>query len=121
MLLASAVILAWPEGIARVFTSDPALVAETGTFLRIAVAGYSFLGLMSVLMNALSGAGDTLPPMLVSVAVLLAVTIPLAFTLPQVAGLGVLGVRWAMVSGMAVPGIILAAYFRMGRWKAKTV
>lgn len=121
MLIASAAILLWPDGIARAFTSDPELIAQTGNFLRIAVAGYAFLGVMSVLMNALSGAGDTVPTMIVNVAVLLVVTLPLAYFLPQVGSLGVDGVRWAMVSGMVLPAVAFAVYFRLGRWKSKAL
>lgn len=121
MLIASAAILLWPDGIARVFTSDPELIAQTGNFLRIAVAGYAFLGVMSVLMNALSGAGDTVPTMIVNVAVLLVVTLPLAYFLPQVGSLGVDGVRWAMVSGMVLPAVAFAVYFRLGSWKSKAL
>ncbi len=119
MLIASAALLLWPEGIARVFTSDPELIALTGDFLRVAVVGYVFLGLMAVLMNALSGAGDTVVTMVVSVAVLLVVTLPLAYFLPQVGTLGVYGVRWAMVSGMVLPAVAFAIYFRLGRWKSR--
>jgi putative MATE family efflux protein len=121
MLIASAAILLWAEGIAGVFTSDPQLVAQASDFLRIAVAGYAFLGVMAVLMNALAGAGDTVPTMIISVAVLLLVTLPLAYVLPNVGGLGAHGVRWAMVSGMVLPAAAFAAYFRMGRWKSRTV
>ncbi len=121
MLIASAAILLWPEGIARVFTSDPELIAQTSDFLRVAVAGYAFLGVMSVLMNALSGAGDTVATMVVNVAVLLVVTLPLAYFLPQVGSLGVYGVRWAMVSGIVLPAAAFAVYFRLGRWKSKAL
>jgi len=121
MLLASAAILLWPGGIASIFTSDAELIALTSNYLRIAVAGYAFLGVMAVLMNALSGAGDTVPTMIVNVAVLLVVTLPLAYFLPNVAGLGAEGVRWAMVTGMLLPAIAFAVYFRMGRWKLKAL
>jgi MATE family, multidrug efflux pump len=120
MLIAGAAIFLWPEPIVRVFNSDPALVAQTSIFLRIAVAGYLFLGFGAVLTQSLSGAGDTMPTMIVGLAVLLVVSL-LAFFLPQVGGLGVNGVRWALVSGMVLPAIAFAVYFRMGKWKSKIV
>ena len=121
MLIASAAIFLWPEGIVQIFNSEPDLVALTSAFMRIAVAGYVFLGFMAVLMQALSGAGDTVPTMVISVAVLLAVTLPLAYFLPQVGEIGVYGIRWAMVSGMVLPAVAFTVYFRAGKWKTKTV
>jgi putative MATE family efflux protein len=121
MLIGSAVIFLWPEGVVGVFSSDPALIAETSSYLRIAVAGYLFLGFMSVLMQSLSGAGDTVPTMVVNLAMVWLITLPLAYFLPQVTDLGVYGVRWAMATGMAVSGVAFVIYFRTGRWKHKRV
>lgn len=121
MLIASVAILLWPGAIARVFTSEPELVAQASEFLKIAVAGYAVVSLMSVFGGAISGAGDTVPPMVIDVAVLLLVTLPLAYFLPQVGNLGIYGIRWAMVSGMVLPAAAFTIYFRTGRWKSKAL
>ena len=117
----SVVILLWSEGIAGIFSSDPAMVATSSTFLRIAVVGYLLMGFMAALGQSLNGAGDTLPPMLLGVAMIWLVTLPLAYFLPQITDLGVNGVRWAMVIGMIFAGITTTAYFMTGRWKRKVV
>jgi putative MATE family efflux protein len=119
VVLSSIVILVAAENIVRIFNSEPGLVEIASTFLRIAVAGYVLLGFMAVPMNSLSGAGDTVPPMIASVLTMWLATLPLAYFLPKYTTLGVYGVRWGMVAGMAIPAVALTIYFKLGRWKLK--
>lgn len=119
MLTCAVVVLVWAEGIIRIFNTEPDLVELASLFLRISAAGYLMMGFTSVLQQCLFGAGDTVPPMLVGLVTLWAVQLPLAFLLPEVANLGVYGVRWAMVAGIVVGGVAYVAYFRLGRWKRK--
>lgn len=114
-------ILLYAENLIRIFNTEPTLVEMGGVFLRIAAAGTLTIGLTSVLQNCISGAGDTLPPMLVGLTMVWAVQIPLAFVLPQITVLGVYGVRWAIVAGMFAGAIAYTTYFRLGRWKRKRV
>ncbi len=120
-VIGSVVILLAAENIVQIFSAEPGLVEIAGTFLRIAVAGFVVMGFMAVMMQALSGAGDTVPPMIISVLTVWLVTLPLAYFLPKVTTLGVYGVRWAMVAGMVVPGVAQTIYFKAGRWKRKQV
>jgi putative MATE family efflux protein len=121
MLFFSVLLLLWPEATIRIFNSEPALVEMGGVFVKIAVAGYIVLGLQSVLMQSISGAGDTVPPMLISVVIVWAVQLPMAYFLPKVGDLGVYGVRWAISAGMIVGSVAFLLYFRLGRWKQKRV
>jgi Na+-driven multidrug efflux pump len=79
------------------------------------------MGFYFVLQNSISGAGDTMPPMLVTLLNFWLVQITLAFILSKHTSLGVYGVRWAMVTGMIVGAIAYATYFKLGRWKRKKV
>ena len=83
--------------------------------------GYAVMGIYHVLQQCISGAGDTLPPMLVTLLNMWLIQVPLAFLLPRITGLGVYGVRVAMVAGPVVAAAIYAIYFAMGRWKRKKV
>jgi putative MATE family efflux protein len=121
MVVCSALLLLWPEATIRIFNSEPDLVNMGGIFIRIAVAGYVVLGLQSVLMQSISGAGDTFPPMIISLVTVWAVQLPMAYFLPKVGDLGAYGVRWAVSSGMIVGSVAYLAYFRLGRWKRKKV
>jgi len=121
MVACSIAILIWAEGIIHIFSSEPGVVALAGIFLRIAAAGYLTLGFYAVLSHCISGAGDTVPPMLVTALNFWLAQVPLAFLLPRVTSLGVYGVRWAMVSGMVLGSVAYIIYFRLGRWKRKKV
>ncbi|MBA7496065.1 putative FMN/FAD exporter YeeO [subsurface metagenome] len=121
MVVCSVAVVLWAESIIRIFSPEPELVEVASTFLRIAAAGYLFLGFTAVLQNCISGAGDTMPPMLFALVIMWLVQLPLAFLLSQVTNLGVYGVRWAIVAGMLVGAIAYIIYFRLGRWKRKKV
>ena len=120
-LIISVAVLLWAESIIRIFNAEPNVVELASTFLRIAATGYLFMGLYFVMQNSISGAGDTLPPMLVSLLNFWLVQIPLAFFLSRFTNLGMYGVRWAIVVGWIVGAVAYSVYFRLGRWKRKRV
>lgn len=115
------VIWLWGENIAHIFTTDTGVVEVTKAFLMIAIAGYLVMGFNAVLQQCISGVGDTLPPMLVSLITVWVVQILLAYLLPKVTDLGVYGVRWAMVAGIGSGSLAYSIYFKLGRWKRKEV
>jgi len=121
MAILSVVIIVWSGGVIRIFNPEPDMVAVASVFLRIAMVGYIAYALNIILMRALSGAGDTMPSMLITLLSTWVVTVPLAYFLPRVADLGMYGVRWAIVVGMVIGAIVYVVYFRLGRWKHKKV
>jgi putative MATE family efflux protein len=121
MIAFSGVILLRAENIVGIFTAEPDLVALGSIFLRIATAGYLLFGFVLVFQDCIAGAGDTLPTMIVSIAMIWVIQLPLAFFLPGVANLGVYGVRWAIVVSIFSGAIFYVIYFMSGRWKAKKV
>ena len=121
MVICSVVVVVWAESIVRIFNTEPQVVAMTSTFLRIAATGFVLLGIGTVLGQALAGAGDTVPPMVIGLVASWGVTLPLAYFLPQTTDLGVLGLRWALVVGLFVQAVASAVYFGLGRWKRKRV
>jgi Na+-driven multidrug efflux pump len=120
ILVAVAVVL-WSEGTIRIFNSEPEMVELAGAFLKIQAVGFLVMGFSFVLQHSISGAGDTMPPMLVTLLNFWLVQIPLAYFLPKVANLGVYGVRWAIVAGMMAGAMAYITYFWLGRWKCKRV
>ena len=121
ILVCSLAIWLWAEGIIRIFSPEPEVVELGSTFLRIATAGYAVMALTAVFQQCISGAGDTLPPMLFTTLFMFGVQVPLAWLLPRVTDLGVYGVRWAIVAGTIVGTIAYIVYFRLGKWKHKKV
>ena len=121
MIFSSALFFIWPQYAIRIFSSDPELVKISSMFLRIAVVGFTVMGLGPVFMQFFSGAGDTMFPMLVSLFNTWLILLPAAYLLPKITGMGVFGIRWAMAGSMILPGIAYVIYFKMGKWKEKAV
>jgi putative MATE family efflux protein len=121
MILCSVVLLLWAESVVHIFSSDPGVVTISATFLRIATAGYLVMGTVISFQQCISGVGDTIMPMLLSLLLSWGIQIPLAYFLPRVTDLGVYGVRWGLVAGVVVGALAYTIYFRLGRWKKKIV
>jgi len=120
-LIISVVMLLWAENIIRIFNAEPDVVELASIFVRIQAASGLALGIYHVLGYCISGAGDTLPPLLITLLNFWLVQIPLAYFLPKVTNLGVYGVRWAIVAGLVTGAVTYIIYFRLGRWKYKKV
>ena len=71
-----------------------------------------------VLEGSFSGAGDTLPPMIVLLPGAV-VRIPLAYILSFPAGLGLNGVWWTLTITTFVKAGVLAFWFSRGKWKSR--
>ncbi len=120
-VICSVIIWFWAENLVSIFNTEPSLLEIAGTFLRIQIAGYVVWGMVIALSMSLNGLGDTVITMLTNLSTMWGVSITLAYFLPRVTGLGVYGVRWAMVAGIAMRAIIYPVYFRLGRWKRKKI
>jgi len=112
-LLAFALMLALPTELAAIFTSDPAVIAEAGRYLRIASVAQLFVAAEIVLEGALGGAGDTVPPMLTSTA-LTASRIPIAAW--AASHFGPPGIWWTISLTAVARGAAMMALWRSGRW-----
>jgi putative MATE family efflux protein len=127
-LLATAVSLVcaiaiwfWSAPMVGIFNNDPALVDMASAFLKIQIVSYLVWGVVVSISLALNGAGDTLVQMIANLVTMLGVQLGLAWYLPRYTGLGVYGVRWAIVIGILMRAIIFPVYFQTGRWKRKKV
>ncbi|HSW57394.1 MAG TPA: MATE family efflux transporter, partial [Dehalococcoidales bacterium] len=120
LLVFGLLILIFPVAVVHIFSTDPALDVIADTYVRIAAIGYIVMAFSMVLQNCISGAGDTVPPMLIGLVVVWAIQIPLGWFLTQTE-LGVFGVRWAVVAGAFINMIAYTVYFKSGRWKTKRI
>ena len=114
----AALALAIPDWVAGVFTHDPAVIAETARYLRIAAVAQLVVCGEVVLEGALGGAGASLAPMVASTA-LTGARIPLA----QWAGprFGTAGLWWVITVTAVGRGLAMMVLWRLGRWKRKSV
>jgi Na+-driven multidrug efflux pump len=121
MLFCAIAVFIWARQIISIFNTDPQMVETGANFLRIASAGYLAMGLNNILSSNISGAGDTLPPMLISLGRLWLIMIPLAVLLTRYTSLEAYGIRWAIVISLVVGAVAYLVYFLSGRWKRKKV
>ena len=111
-----AVLFAFPAAVLTIFSSDAELLAVAQIWLRIQVVGYVAMGIGQVAMQSFQTAGDTIVPMIVTLVSIWGIQQPLAFMLPNVAGLGQYGIAWAVVLAMAARPLFYIPYFFSGRW-----
>ncbi|MFH0930660.1 MAG: MATE family efflux transporter [Candidatus Zixiibacteriota bacterium] len=116
----SVMFFSFPGYIAAFFISDEKVVRIAVKYLQILGLSQIFMAIEIVLEGAFSGAGNTLPPMIVSVPGSI-LRIPLAYLLAIKLNLGVSGVWWAITLTSMVKGIVLAFWFKLGKWKSREV
>ncbi len=121
MAICAVLVLLSAPYIIRIFTTEAELVELGSNFLKIASAGYLMNGFIFSLQNSISGSGDTLPPMIISLLNTWLVLLPIAYVLPRATDLGIFGIRWAMVISHTFGAVAYTLYFRWGRWKRKQV
>ncbi len=118
LALISAGYYFFPEVLMSVFTNDPAVRKIGVEYLQIIAIFEIFLGLEIIMEGAFSGAGYTLPVMLVSVPIT-AARIPLAWLLAIHWGWGIDGIWWAIGLTTGVKGVLNTLLFAAGFWKKK--
>jgi len=104
-----------------IFNSQPEVVAIGSDFLRITAIGNLFVAVGLILGRAISGAGDTIPPMVFNFIALWLLQIPLAIYLSRFPLLGVRGVWIAILAAHVSLALLNTFWFQMGRWKHKQV
>jgi putative MATE family efflux protein len=118
--LIAAAFLIFPKPIASLFTKDPLVQEHAVSYLRILALSQPAMAIMIVLEGAFSGAGNTLPPMVISVAhSTMRLPIALLFCFPL--GVGVSGIFWAITLTTIGASLMSIVWFRRGKWKLKEV
>ncbi|MBN1808457.1 MAG: MATE family efflux transporter [Planctomycetes bacterium] len=117
MFTASVLGFAFAPYVVRLFNSDPEVLSIGSTMIRIAAIGYPFAAISIVLNRSISGAGDTVPPMIFNLLILWVLQVPLAVWLAGMERFGVTGVWWAGAATSIVSAAAATTYFFLGRWK----
>lgn len=121
MAVFSIAIWFWSADIVGIFNPEADLVELSSTFLKIQIASYMCNGLMFVMMSVMNSVGDTLIAFIIDLTTMWGIRVPLAILLPKIAGLGVYGVRWALVADTVSSAVVFIIYFWSGRWKRKKI
>lgn len=104
-----------PALLLRLFTTDPAVLAEGSRYLLIVGVSYVPTAVMLTLGGVMQGAGDTMPSLAIQVITQWIVKVPVCWYLS--ARLGQQGI-WLGVALSAGAGLTLNwAYYLSGRWR----
>ncbi|MBD3258153.1 MATE family efflux transporter [candidate division GN15 bacterium] len=117
-LVMSAVFIGLPHTLASVFTDNPEVRQIAADYLIILGISQSAMAIEIILEGAFSGAGDTLPPMIVAIPGA-AARIPLAWFLAFELEWGINGVWWTLTITSLIKSIVLILWFSRGNWKRK--
>lgn len=113
-MAASAVaLLAWAGPLARALTSVPGVVVVAAALIPVAGVFQVFDGAQVVSAGVLRGAGDTRAPLVANLLGFWLVGIPVSLLLGFRAGLGVVGLWWGFVAGLAAVAAFLVLRVRL--------
>ncbi len=113
MSVTAIMFLTLPAPLARIFSSDPTVVAAAAALLPIAGVFQVFDGLQVAGAGALRGVGDTRVPMILNLVGFWFVGLPACVFLGFTLGMGPQGVWWGLALGIGVVGVLLM--FRIRR------
>ena len=116
LLLVGIVYFVFNEGLIRIFTAEPRVVAAGAEALRIWALGYPLYAWAMVMPQAFNGAGDTLTPTRINFFCYWLFEIPLAYVLAFELEAGTTGVFWSVVLAETLAGLVGVVLFRRGRW-----
>jgi len=106
----------FPAEIAAIFTSDQEVIETAKVYNMIAAFSIFFAMCEAIFAGAFAGAGNSLPPLLVYLPIT-ALRIPLCAVLAPVYAMN--GIWIAIFSTSIAKGILIAAWFKVGRWKKR--
>jgi putative MATE family efflux protein len=116
----SVLFFTFSRQVGSAFSPDLETILASATYLEILAFSQVFMGIEMVLEGAFSGAGNTVPAMVISVPLNLA-RIPVAYLLAGTFGLGINGVWWSISGSSIAKGLVMAFWFSRGHWKRKKV
>jgi len=118
--LSGSMMFLFPEHLVRIFINNDEVVRIGTAYLKILSISQLFMGLEIVLEGAFGGAGNTIPPMIISIPLSFA-RIPFAYWFAFNLSMGVNGVWWAICLTSIVRGSVMAFWFRKNHWKSKKI
>ena len=99
------------------FTTDPEVVRQGATGLRVIGFGQPMQGVAFVLAGALRGAGDTRTTLVIGTASMWLTRLPIAYLLGIAMRLGIFGIWVAWAADWVIRGSLYAWKFRQGEWR----
>lgn len=114
----SVILFVFSADIAAIFSQDIQVIQAASDYNKLAAIVLIFTAMDVILSGAFSGAGDTIPPAVISFTFNI-IRIPLCFLLSPIWGLT--GIWIAICLSAALKGIAISIWFKLGKWKTRGV
>ena len=121
MVLAGTIFYLFTVPIFSLFTHNPQVIHGGINYIHTMVWSYPFIAMAVIFNRGLTGAGETLWPMLITAFSLYIVAVPLSLIIPRVWNVGVSGVWFAIVISNFINSVIIMMLFLSGKWKHKKI
>lgn len=115
-LFISLLFLVIPDWLSRIFTNDKEVIAIAVVYLRILALSQIFMAAEIVLEGAFAGAGNTMPPTIISIPGTV-IRLPMAYYLCFETDLGIDGLWWTLTITTWLKAMVMMYWFYLGRWK----
>jgi putative MATE family efflux protein len=109
------VMLLLPVGLVMLMSPDRITALYAVDYMMIVAVALPFSAVEIALQGAFSGAGDTMPPLLLGLPMTL-IRIPAAMVAARVFHFGFAGIVWALTITSVVRCLMFAFWFARGRW-----
>ncbi len=118
-LTLTAIMVTFPEGLMRIFNSNPDVIRIGAEYMLIVSSFYLLFSGMFITGGILRGAGDTFVQMLITLAALWIIRIPVSALLSQ--WIGTKGIWWGIPIGWFIGFLASYIYYLSGKWKKKVL
>jgi Na+-driven multidrug efflux pump len=115
--ISTVILLKWGDVCAAVFTPEQAVVDATVVYLDCVMPPYILFTTFYVLNASLRGAGDSLFPMINTIATMLVLRVPALYFLANTFGPEYM--YWGYAVGWVAGCALSVGYYCSGRWKKK--
>ena len=116
MIFYGAILFFGASWVAGIFTDDLAVIETAKVYNQIAAFSIFFAASESVFTGAFAGAGNSVPPLIISLPIT-GLRIPLCAIFAPIYGMN--GVWIAIFTTTIIKGAIMAFWFKRGKWKER--
>lgn len=122
LTVAGALLVIFAEPVVAAFVpGEPEVIAIGKHFMHIMAPAFGFFGIQMVMSGALSGGGNTIAAMALSILSFWVLRFPVAWVLASPLGLGPDGVFWSFPISNVLAAVISVSWFLRGTWIRRVV
>jgi len=111
MGLIGLILFLFPDFLLRIFTDDLGVISAGVSYLKIIGPVMGLIGISMVMEKSFQATGHAIPSMIITLFRLIIITIPLAYYLAVIRGIGLIGVWYGFAISIVVTSIVSTTWF----------